>query len=303
MGRPIKEKYFGNKNRPYSNYARGGNTGVGGEGVATITVSNSGTLYSQGTTLSIGAPNVAGGIQATISSSINSAGNITVAVVNSGTGYTSAPTLTVTKATTVNTVGTATNASYTLTNLTSVDGIYVGMRADASWGMQASNYVSSVGTNSVTLTKTMSLTTASLAVAFSDQGSGFAKTVALYANTTTQDAIAITSYLTTGSSAVSGGDIIKQESSRRYLVRNSQGIGQVRIGAGTGTNHVLSPGQAHIIATDGGGATYYVTKLTAHKATLINRTSTSTALITDLVAGWTLDVATGTNQVSLAKNA
>jgi hypothetical protein len=303
MGRPIKEKYFGNKNRPYSNYARGGNTGVGGEGVATITVSNSGTLYSQGTTLSIGAPNVAGGIQATISSSINSAGNITVAVVNSGTGYTSAPTLTVTKATTVNTVGTATNASYTLTNLTSVDGIYVGMRADASWGMQASNYVSSVGTNSVTLTKTMSLTTASLAVAFSDQGSGFAKTVALYANTTTQDAIAITSYLTTGSSAVSGGDIIKQESSRRYLVRNSQGIGQVRIGAGTGTNHVLSPGQAHIIATDGGGATYYVTKLTAHKATLINRTSTSTALITDLVAGWTLGVATGTNQVSLAKNA
>ena len=303
MGRPIKEKYFGNKNRPYSNYARGGNTGVGGEGVATITVSNSGTLYSQGTTLSIGAPNVAGGIQATISYSINSAGNITVAVVNSGTGYTSAPTLTVTPATTVNTVGTATNASYTLTNLTSVAGIYVGMRADAPWGMQASNYVSSVGTNSVTLTKTMSLTTASLAVAFSDQGSGFAKTVALYATTTTQDAIAITSYLTTGSSAVTGGDIIKQESSRRYLVRNSQGIGQVRIGAGTGTNHVLSPGQAHIIATDGGGATYYVTKLTAHKATLINRTSTSTALVTDLVAGWTLGVATGTNQVSLSKNA
>jgi len=303
MARPIKKKYFGNANRPYQNQASGGTTGVGGEGVATITVSNSGTLYSQGTTLSIGAPNVAGGIQATISSSINSAGNITVAVVNSGTGYTSAPTLTVTKATTVNTVGTATNASYTLTNLTSVAGIYVGMRADASWGMQASNYVSSVGTNSVTLTKTMSLTTASLAVAFSDQGSGFAKTVALYANTTTQDAIAITSYLTTGSSAVTGGDIIKQESSRRYLVRNSQGIGQVRIGAGTGTNHILSPGQAHIIATDGGGATYYVTKLTAHKATLINRTSTSTALVTNLVAGWTLGVATGTNQVSIGKNA
>ena len=303
MGRPIKKKYFGNTTRPYTNYASGGKTGVGGEGVATITVSNSGTLYSQGTTLSIGAPNVAGGIQATISSSINSAGNITVAVVNSGTGYTSAPTLTVTPATTVNTVGTATNASYTLTNLTSVAGIYVGMRADAPWGMQASNYVVSVGTNSVTLTKTMNLTTASLAVAFSDQGSGFAKTVALYANTTTQDAIAITSYLTTGSSAVTGGDIIKQESSRRYLVRNSQGIGQVRIGAGTGTNHILSPGQAHIIATDGGGATYYVTKLTAHKATLINRTSTSTALVTNLVAGWTLGVATGTNQVSIGKNA
>jgi len=304
MGRPIKEKYFGNKNRPYTNYARGGNTGVGGEGVATITVSNSGTLYSQGTTLSIGAPNVAGGIQATISYSINSAGNITVAVVNSGTGYTSAPTLTVTTASQVTQYVTNSGVSATNTlSVASVVGIQIGMRiyGGGNGGLVTAvdpvlNRVTSSLPNSTSWTNANNLK-------FYDQGSGFAKTVALYANTTTQDAIAITSYLTTGSSAVTGGDIIKQESSRRYLVRNSQGIGQVRIGAGTGTNHILSPGQAHIIATDGGGATYYVTKLTAHKATLINRTSTSTALITDLVAGWTLDVATGTNQVSLAKNA
>jgi hypothetical protein len=123
---------------------------------------------------------------------------------------------------------------------------------------------------------------------------------------TTQNALSITSYLTTGSSAISGGDIIKQESSRRYLVRNAQGVGQVKLSAG-----VLTAGGMHIIATDGGGATYYVMKLTARKAFVVNRTNTSTALISTSTVvigdvsynggdcGWTLGAATGTNQVTL----
>jgi hypothetical protein len=94
------------------------------------------------------------------------------------------------------------------------------------------------------------------------------------------DSLSFTSYLTTGSSAVSGGDIIKQESSRRYLVRNSQGVGQVRLSFGYGVSHTLQPGYMHLIATDAGGATYYVTKLTARKATLVSRTNTSTSLVT-----------------------
>lgn len=307
MGRPINKKFFGNLNRPYDNEQTGGNSGVGGESVvSTITVSNSGTRYSQGTTVAIGAPNIAGGIPAAISYSINSAGNITVALTEGGTGYTSAPNITVTKASTVNTVGTATNASFTLTNLTSVAGIVIGMLADAGHGMQSQNYVASVGANSVTLTKTMSLSTSSLALTFSDAGASFSASTALSSNT--QNAIAFKSYLLAkdgGSSAITGGDILKQEASRRYLVKNTQGKGQCILA----TSDTLAAGQMNIIATDWSGATYWVKKLTARKATLVNRTSTSTALATTakgLTTGWTLGAATGTAVgsviVSIASN-
>ena len=113
--------------------------------------------------------------------------------------------------------------------------------------------------------------------------------VSLFATATTQNAIAFTSFLTTGSNAVTSGDIIKQESTRRYLVQNSEGTGQCALVA----SDTLAAGQMSIIATDYSGATYFVTKLTAHKAYLTNRTSTSTALVS-AVGGWTLGAATGT---------
>jgi hypothetical protein len=302
MARPIKKKYFGNTIRPYQNQASGGNTGVGGEGVASVTFSNSGTLYSQGTTVSFGAPNVAGGIRATGTPVIDTAGLLRgVTFTERGTGYTSAPTLTVTTSTGVASASTGTSGQ-SIIYPASTTGLYVGMKVIGANISASSTFITSVVGTAVNLTWPNAGTVGS-SINFVDAGSAQANTVALYATTTSQDAIAITSYLTTGSSAVSGGDIIKQESSRRYLVRNSQGVGQVRIGAGTGDGHVLVAGQAHITATDGGGATYYVTKLTAHKATLINRTNTSTALVANLVAGWTLGVATGTNQVSISKNA
>lgn len=297
MGRPINKKFFGNLNRPYDNMQTGGNTGVGGESVvSSITVSNSGTLYSQGSTVAIGAPNIAGGIPATISYSINSAGNITVALVERGTGYTGAPSITVTKAATVNTVGTATNTSFTLTNLTSVAGIAVGMLASAPFGMQSQSYVASVGANSVTLTKTMTLSTSTLALTFSDSGASFSASTAI--TSTTTNAIAFTSYLSTGSSAVTGGDIQKQEASRRYSVKNSQGVGQVKLV----TAEPLVAGTMFIVATDKNGSTYYVKKLTARRATLVRKTmSGSYEYATNQAAGWTLGSAS-TGTVSIASN-
>jgi hypothetical protein len=179
-------------------------------------------------------------------------------------------------------------------------------------GISASaTYVTSVASGAVNLTwpNAGAVTTAS-SIIFVDAGSGFAKTVTTSSNR--QNALSITTYLTTGSSAVSGGDILKQESSRRYLVRNSQGVGICRLSAGVGPGHTLTAGNMHITATDWGGATYYVMKLTAHKATLVNRTNTSTALVstgtivingvsyTGGDAGWTLGAATGTNLVTLS---
>ena len=231
MGRPIKSKFFGNRASPYDNAQTGGVTGVGGEGVATIALNNTGTLYTTSTSIALTftAPQIKGGVAATGSVTTNSTGSVaTVTLLTAGTGYTSVPTATVTG-----------------------------------------------GTTGTVATFTVALTSAAV-----------------------QNALAFTSYLTTGSNAVTGGDILKQEASRRYLVQNSEGRGQVRLVAGD----TLAAGQMSLIATDGSGATFYVTKLTARKATLVNRTSTSTAVVTGATAGWTLGAATGTNQVTLASN-
>ena len=291
MGRPIKKKFFGSLNTPYQNHAVGGRTGVGGESVtSTVLVGSSGTNYSAGDAIVFSAPNIAGGIRATGTPVFASGyGGITgITVTNPGTGYTSTATVTVTPAPTVNVTGNSTNTTAILSGLSSVTGIYLGMLASAPFGMQANSYVIGIGSNYVTLSKTMTATTSSMTITFSGQGSGLSVTTAL--TTTTQDAITIISYLTTGSSAIRGGDIMKQEGSRRYLLQNAQGQGICRLATG-----VLSPGQMHIIASDWGGSTYYVTKLTARKAVLTNRTNTSTAVYsTGQVAPWTIGLSTGT---------
>jgi hypothetical protein len=229
MGRPISKKFFGNTNLPsYGSEQQG--SGVGGEGIATIARNNTGTLYTTSTTIvgTMTAPQIKGGVAATVSLTTNAVGNIaSVTLLTAGSGYTSAPTALVTPTTT------GTNASFT-----------------------------------VVLTSTR------------------------------QNAIAFTSYLTTGSSAVTAGDIIKQESSRRYLVQNSQGRGRVKLVA----TDTLTAGTMKIIATDGAGSTFFVKKLTANKVTLTVRTGTSTAVVTGGTAGWTLGAATGTNQVTLGNN-
>jgi len=288
MGRPIKDKFFGSSTTPYQNANTGGRTGVGGESISVLTVTSTGTLYSQGTTVSISAPNITGGIPAAISQSIDASGGLTVTVTNVGTGYTTAPTLTVTTASVRTTAGTSTNGSYTLTNVVAVTGLYAGMKVDAPYAMQAGTYISSVSGNSVILTKTQTATTASNSFTFTDVGYGFANTTTLA--TTAFNAIQIISYVPGGSSAVTNGDIMKQEGSRRYLVQNAQGQGICRLSTGT-----LVAGQMHIIATDSAGDTYWVTKLTSRKANLYPRSNTGTSIYSTIrVAPWTIGSASGT---------
>ena len=117
--------------------------------------------------------------------------------------------------------------------------------------------------------------------------------------TTALNAIAATAYIPTGSSAVAS-DIVKQEASRRYLVRNAQGTGQCRLAAVA--NGALVAGQMNIIATDVLGSTYYVTKLTARRATLSTATDNGGfEYASGSVAGWSLNAAT-TGTVSIANN-
>ena len=292
MGRPIKKKFFGNLTTPYQNHATGGKTGVGGEGVASITVSNTGTSYSQGTTVSFSAPQITGGITATGSATfttdgVNKYGITAVVIDNAGTGYLTAPTLTVT---------TATGVAYTSTGTisvasiypTSTSGIYVGMQVFGANINAGATYVTSIVSGVVNLSAT-NAGNVNASITFRDMGNAFAKTVVL--TTTTQNAIAFSSYLTTGSNQVTNGDILKQEASRRYLVRNSEGVGQCILV----TTSTLTVGTMNIVATDWNGSTYYVRKLTARKAVLVQSTVSTAFLVGNGVStGWTLNAATGT---------
>lgn len=297
MGRPIKKTFFGNLNREYYGSVQQF-TGVGGEGVASVSISNSGTVYSQGATVSFSAPQITGGIRATgtlnIPPSGTNAGKIMgVNITDSGSGYTTAPTVTVTTATAVHAAATD-NSGVTASNtfsVASVTGIQIGMLiSGASTGI--SGYVTGIDSNLNRITTSVANAgnwTNASNLYFYDFGHGFADTVSL--TTTVLNAISLSSYLTTGTQALSTGDIIKQEASRRYLINNAEGQGQCILV----TTSTLAAGQMNIVATDWNGSTYYVKKLTARKAVLVQSTGSTSFLIGNGVAtGWTLGAATGT---------
>jgi len=292
MGRPIKKKYFGNTNYPYSDtpYQL---SGVGGEGLTSISFSNAGQFFAP-ITVAAPAPTIAGGQQAV-------AGTITYEanVMSTGAGKSrGGGNLAVGDVFTYPNTGGAqftvwniagSNAIFTFTNAGS--GITVFPTGGTNGYTQGINVtkVSGPGTTSTFLVDLYFHVKGNVPIVTT--GTGYVGTetpivtgtggptggsVNLTSNR--QNAIKITSYLSTGSSAVTGGDIIKQESSRRYLVVNSQGVGVCHLSSGTGAGHVLTPGNMHVFATDTAGATYYVMKLTAHKALLVNRTGTSTAV-------------------------
>jgi hypothetical protein len=91
MGRPIHKKFFGQ-----TNIGKTGE-GVGGEGVASVTIGGSWEGFtSASTTVTFSAPQIPGGETATGTAVIDGNGAVTaVTITNSGSGYTSAPTVTI----------------------------------------------------------------------------------------------------------------------------------------------------------------------------------------------------------------
>lgn len=81
--------------------------------------------------------------------------------------------------------------------------------------------------------------------------------------TNQENAIIISAHVGGGQQLV--GDIIKQTNTRSYKVKTADGVAVCKLVA----TDTLSPGEAFIKATDANGSTYFVTKLTAHKATLV----------------------------------
>ena len=248
MGRPLNKKYFGTAE------------GIGGESLLSVALGTAGSAYSQGLTATVSAPGLPGGVTATITVAVNPAdGAITgYSVVNGGSGYISAPTVTLVQPTaaTATYVSGSGTTSIVVTTASIVNTIYVGMTLGG-------NRVTNVATATPNTTVTMSgNTTASGTITFGVPGSSGVPGTRTLTNTN-PPALKITAFLTGGSAKES--DVIKQTGTDSYLVINADGTGVVTLVA----SDTLTAGQASITATDVNGSTYYVTKLTAHRAVLV----------------------------------
>jgi hypothetical protein len=150
-------------------------------------------------------------------------------------------------------------------------------------------------TNTVSATGlTLNVTYGLLSIAVTEKGSGYTSPADAAVSFSGSTGAAATAVLTTDSGAVGSatnqenaiiihantsgggttakvGDIIRQVSGRRYKVKTADGIKICQLG----TDDAPTPAGAYIIATDSDSNTYYVTKLTAHKATLVRKTFAS----------------------------
>jgi hypothetical protein len=398
MGRPIKKKFFANLNAPYQNHATGGATGEGGEGVASVTITTTGTYVGTLPTVSFGTPDLALGTTAT---GVVHGMALTATVNTTGTGYAYANTLAVGGGTNV------TSATFTVNALRTVSinstpqnggsandtgdrfsfsgtygggtwttplvvvvtsstagvasgvaiyspGVWSGTTAPANTiGASRTQTYGTMDMNGINLQVTLTdwgvdgVTVAnggdytavpSNPVSTSGSGNGNAKLNVTYGVKSVAITNAGSHYFDVADASVtfSGGaaagtsvltnlyqpglavyvhlldgtegalaDIMKQEASRRYLVktRTENGkVGQCRLVAKNPGD--LYVGEMILIATDTEGCTYWVTKLTAHRAYLVRRTSAGAGyrFADGSSAGWSISSAS-LGIVSLAHTA
>jgi hypothetical protein len=282
MGRPLNKKYFGNRN-----VGTAGTTAddkIGGGAVATFTVATGGTYQARPTaTVTSFFP---GGVTATGTTTLE----VASAVVTAGGGagadnYTTGDVVTVTTASGVATFTVTADGDGIVTAAAPLArGTFAGVLAT---GAQATTTVGTGVGCTLTLTyrvKSIQVGTAgsghkvgsTVTITGANTGSAATATVATIAADTgvvgsaTNQENAIVIHVNTTNEGQAIGDIVKQVSGRRYKVANSGD--NVRICKLVADD---TPGnaEAYIIATDNNGNTYFVTKLTAHRATLSRYTN------------------------------
>ena len=93
MAARLNKKYFGNRNTGTTGTA---DDGIGGEGVASVTITNGGSNFDSGTTtVTFSAPQIPNGVTATGTATIVAGVVTAVTITNKGSGYTSAPSVTI----------------------------------------------------------------------------------------------------------------------------------------------------------------------------------------------------------------
>ena len=314
MGRPIEKKYFR------------GDTGEGGEGVLSITVTTPGNNYSQGATITFAASTI-GGDTATgtiTPATPQQSANLWIAsaaVTSAGSGYLTAPAITIVKPGNVTVTASAFSGNLlgNILTVSSTAGLYAGMHIAHGNIAQTShiNTIWSANSNVELSGGTSSTFVAGLNATFGDVGRNGALTAVLYSPSFSANTIAANAWTTSATIGLVS-DINKQEGSRQYYVVNTaDSNGRVRL-VPTGTNGVNSPtiaavtaakgptqaGEMTINATDSAGGTYWVVKL-EHAATIVSGgTGTPGTQFADYSAvQWTLDSPTVNVSVQLDNNA
>jgi hypothetical protein len=302
MGRPLNKKYFGNRNIGTGGDQIGGNNSnnqnysddrIGGEGIASINWSNYGSwLATAGGAaaplagLQLPSPTLPGGVQATWTNYFGAAAVTTGAGKTgliSGETYEYAPIpgliVTVGSLSGANALFTVTAPGSTTTLLTDLQTVSLTLRTGQGHTgvstftvdiqLKIVNTVIGEKGSGYTGAETFTVTTANGATGTAPAGTLVLTTDSgsVGSSTNQENAIVIRANLGEG---VEIGDIIRQVSTRRYKVKLANGgTGIVELESGDSTPN---EGKAMIVATSGSGATYYVTKLTGHKATLATKT-------------------------------
>jgi len=284
MGRPLNKKYFGNRNVD----------GIGGGGVATFTVATGGT-YQVRPTANVAAV-APGGVTSTGTTTLE----VASAVVTDGGGggadnYVTGDILTVTTASGVATFSVTADGDGVVTAAAPLArGTFAGVLAPST---PATTTDSLAGVGCIlTLTyrvKSIQVATAgsghavgsTVTITGANTGSAATATVAtiIGRSTNQENAIIAYAYVTGGSRQVA--DIIKQVSGKRYKVQTATGTMICKLKSSASS----AAGEMEIVATDAAGNTYYVTKLTAHKATLTR--GTGTVYATGVATPWTFSTA------------
>ena len=290
MGRPLNKKYFGNRN---VGTAVVGDDGIGGNQVASVTLGDLGS-YTTRPTATFSAPDKAalGGVTAT--------GTVTSEVES------------------VTTVG-GTQTGYTVGQLVTVDGTDAVLRVatiGGTGGDDALTFDFTGGSrgNFTTLPSGAQATTSNgagagltvvlafraKAVVITNAGSGYtdatdaAVTLTQSVTGTTvlgtsavvgqnENAISMVAFLTGGSAGAV--DIIKQVSTDRYKVTDGTRTGIVELTSTLAD----AAGEASIAATDSAGGEYFVTKLTARRATVTRAGGSGHLYATNESAPWSFD--------------
>jgi hypothetical protein len=284
MGRPLHKKYFGNRNTGSASTTA--DDKIGGEGVASVVLNALGS-YTTRPTVTFPAPSLPTGVTAlgTVTSEVLSV----TTVGGTQTGYTVGQLVTVNGSDAVLRVATigGTGGDDALTF--DFTGGSRGNFTTLPSGAQATT------SNGAGAGLTVVLAFRAKAVVITEKGSGYTSAPAGGSLTFSQSVTATSTALTTDSGLVGSatnqenaiiirakidaeatvriGDIIKQSSARRYKVKTSDGTAVCKLVA----DDTPATLEAYIKATDANGNTYYVTKLTTHKALLTQWTQNGEA--------------------------
>lgn len=300
MGRPLNKKYFGNRN--IGSTSTTADNGIGGAGVASVTIGGTNNAYVAVPSVTFAnTPKLPNGVRATGTAVM---GVVGVTLVAPGTGYAvndvitigagagagTPATLTVTAITgggatgPIATVSIATAGNYTTITDVSAVGVTGPGNDDATFDL-------TFKVNSITITEKGSGYTAAPAITMAGNATKTAvlevDTGAVGSATNNENAIVIYANVTGSGSTGAACDIIRQVSTNRYKVTDGTYTKIVQLG----TDDTPEDGEAYIVATATGG-TYFVTKLTSRKATLV--TKTGDGALNGKSVPWTFSAGTAT---------